>query len=108
MSDVVVVSEGYVTSETENEEIPESLTTVEEIVKFWSRRKKVYKVRFKRTLPKWLEDDNEENEKPTDNVNCSSGTDQNNKTPIENKTDFVDGNCSKYQGPSETKRRKGT
>jgi len=55
MSDVVYVSEGYITSETDNE-IPQEYQTVDEIVKFWGR-KKVYKVRFKRTAPKWLEND---------------------------------------------------
>ena len=72
MSDVVVVSEGYVTSETENEVIPEFLTTVEEIVNFWSR-KKIYKVRFKRTLLSWLNHESEiENGTKSKNVyeNC--------------------------------------
>lgn len=52
MSDVVVVSEDYVTSETDNE-IPENLKTVDEIVKHMGK-KKIYKVRFKRTTPAWL------------------------------------------------------
>ena len=58
MSDVVYVSENYLTSETDNE-IPEEYQTVDEIVKFWSR-KKIYRVRFKRTRPKWLESDESE------------------------------------------------
>ena len=60
MSDVVYVPEDYITSETDNE-IPEKYQTVDEIVKFWGR-KKIYRVRFKRTRPKWLESDESENE----------------------------------------------
>ena len=58
MSDVVYVPEDYITSETDNE-IPAKYQTVDEIVKFWGR-KKIYRVRFKRTKPKWLESDESE------------------------------------------------
>ena len=74
MSDVVIVSEGYVTSETDND-IPENLKTVDEIVKFLGK-KKVYRVRYKRTLPKWLQSDEEERDAmlkkfKEDDFNCT-------------------------------------
>ena len=87
MSDVVVVSEGYITTESENEEIPENLKTVEEIVKFWSR-KKVYKVRFKRSLPRWLEEDDQN---------------ENEATYKKSNLDVASGNCSKHTEKEDKK-----
>ena len=75
MSDVVYVSEGYVTSDTDNE-IPADLTTVEEIVKYWSRPK-VYHVCYKRTLPWWLQSDEYESDsEPSAKVSKKSKNEQ--------------------------------